>query len=71
MKWKDNKSTIIDNLALRLDKLEVEAGDRVVDANPQQEFTLEEKFNWFVKEIIPYYKAEVMRLHNISDEEYD
>lgn len=28
-------------------------------------------FNWYVKEIMPYYKAEVMRLHNISDEEYD
>ena len=28
-------------------------------------------FNWHVKEIIPYYKAEVMRFHNItSDEEY-
>jgi hypothetical protein len=28
-------------------------------------------FAWRVKEILPYYKAEVMRLHNISDEEYD
>jgi len=29
-------------------------------------------FNWFVKEIMPYYKAEVMRLHGItSDEEYN
>ena len=29
-------------------------------------------FNWHVKEIMPYYKGEVMRLHNItSDEEYN
>jgi hypothetical protein len=23
-------------------------------------------FNWYVREIMPYYKAEVMRLHNIT-----
>lgn len=28
-------------------------------------------FNWHVKEIMPYYTTEVMRLHNISDEDYD
>ncbi len=28
-------------------------------------------FNWHVKEIIPYYKSEVMRLHQLSDEEYN
>ena len=29
------------------------------------------KFNWYVREIMPYYKAEVMQVHNIaSDEEY-
>jgi len=29
-------------------------------------------FNWHVREIMPYYKSEVMRLHNItSDEEYN
>jgi len=29
-------------------------------------------FNWHVREIMPYYKAEVMRFHDItSDEEYN
>ena len=32
----------------------------------------EARFNWRVKEILPLYKLEVMRLHNItSDEEYN
>jgi hypothetical protein len=30
-----------------------------------------DKFNWTVAYILPYYKAEVMRVHNISSEEYD
>ena len=48
LKWKDNKS--IDNLSDRLYRLEAEAGDSVVNANSQQELTLEEKFNWFVRD---------------------
>jgi hypothetical protein len=28
-------------------------------------------FNWYVREIMPYYKAEVMRLHSITSDEYD
>ena len=28
-------------------------------------------FTWRVKEIMPYYKAEVMRFHNITSDEYD
>ena len=28
-------------------------------------------FNWHVRETMPYYKTEVMRLHNITDGEYD
>ena len=28
-------------------------------------------FNWHVKEIMPYYRAEVMRLHSITSDEYD
>lgn len=36
---------------------------------PMERYIL--KFNWYVREIMPYYKAEVMRLHNLtSDEEY-
>ena len=29
------------------------------------------KFKWFVKEIMPYYKKEVMSVHNLTSEEYD
>lgn len=28
-------------------------------------------FDWRVREIMPYYKAEVMRLHQFSEEEYN
>ena len=28
-------------------------------------------FNWHVREIMPYYKAEVMRFHSITSDEYD
>ena len=28
-------------------------------------------FNWYVKEIMPYYKAEVIQYHQISEDEYD
>ena len=31
----------------------------------------EYRFNWYVKNILPYYKQEVCRVHNISSEEYD
>ena len=32
----------------------------------------EARFNWRVKEVLPFYKLEVMSLHNITlDEEYD
>ena len=32
----------------------------------------EARFNWRVKEVLPFYKLEVMRLHNItSDEDYN
>ncbi len=29
------------------------------------------KFNWYVENILPYYKAEVMQVHKISEDEYD
>jgi hypothetical protein len=29
------------------------------------------RFNWYVERIMPYYKAEVMSVHNVSSEEYD
>lgn len=79
--WK-NKS--LDNLSDRLDRLEeeteVESGgdDGVAYATAQEleQMTPHENyvawFNWHVREIMPYYKSEVMRRHNItSDEEYN
>jgi hypothetical protein len=78
------KGKSIDNLSVRLDRLEeereVESGsdDGVAYATAQEleQMTPGERyvawFNWHVKEIMPYYKEEVMRVHNItSDEEYD
>jgi hypothetical protein len=29
------------------------------------------RFNWYIENIMPYYKAEVMRVHNLSEEEYN
>ena len=76
---KDNKS--LDKLSDRLDKLEAENNLSVTEF--QFGLTDEEfeklslmdkavlKFNWFVKEIMPYYKEEVMSVHNLTSEEYD
>ena len=39
--------------------------------NNSEHESFESRFNRFVREVMPYYKAEVMRIHNIkSDEEY-
>jgi predicted ATPase len=77
--WRRDKS--IDNLSSRLHKLEQEKVISVSDDVPYasveelQQMTPMERyiawFNWHVREIMPYYKEEVMRFHNISDEEYD
>ena len=79
--WGKIKS--IDNLSDRLDRLEgglihVNAAADYPYATTEEleQMTSTERhvawFNWHVREIMPYYKAEVMRLHNItSDEEYD
>ena len=79
----DPKRRYFEILSGRLGRLEEENGIVAVAAeegeeeqtNPEDSMTPEERhefrFNWFVHEIMPYYKAEVMRLHNItSDEEY-
>lgn len=29
------------------------------------------RFNWQVREIMPYYKAEVMSVHNLTSDQYD
>lgn len=61
----------------RLDRLEEEAAaeEQEQETNAYDSMTpwqkWEYKFNWLVKEIMPYYKEEVMRMHNItSDEDY-
>jgi len=75
------------NLSDRLDRLEEERGEvkpvEDNDANDRPYATSEELeqmssmeryvawFNWHVREIMPYYKAEVMRLHSITSDEYD
>lgn len=79
--WKGNKSATIDNLSDRLDRLEAEVFIKQSDADERQQQQELEKltpteryilnFNRSVKEIMPYYKAEVMQVHNISSEEYD
>lgn len=78
--WKDNKSITIDNLSDRLDRLEAEIFFiRQSNAEERQQelekLTSTERyalnFNRSVKEIMPYYKAEVMQVHNISSKEYD
>ncbi len=74
----------VDNLSGRLHKLEEEreiasssdepdvpyaTAEELKQMSPEERY--EARFNWYVKEIMPYYKAEVMRLHSIaSDEEY-
>ena len=78
--WKDKAATI-DNLSERLDRLEAEIFVNQLDAEDEQQQQELEKltpmeryilnFNRCVKEIMPYYKAEVMQVHSISSEEYD
>ncbi len=81
--WK-SKDKFLDNLSNRLDRLEEERGEvKPVTSNDCPYATAEELeqmssieryiawFNWRVREIMPYYKAEVMRLHNITSDEYN
>ena len=78
--WGKVKS--IDNISNRLGRLEkgTTVNQEIVSrpyatAEELEQMTDEERFeawfNWRVREIMPYYKAEVMHLHNISDDEYD
>ena len=68
----------------RLGRLEV--SEKIVSSNDTndvpyataeelEQMTDEERFeawfNWYVKKIMPYYKAYVIQYHNISEEEYD
>lgn len=81
-----NGSTI-DNLSTRLNRLETTTPANEANNFSEIEYryglteeefeklTLMEKrileFNWYVKNIMPYYKAEVMSVHNLTSEEYD
>jgi hypothetical protein len=75
----------VDNLSHRLDRIEEEEiteGDSSSKKNasnntdpeleklsPMERYIL--RFNWYVREIMHYYKVEVMQVHNIAtDEEY-
>jgi hypothetical protein len=75
---------IVDNLSDRLARIEEEITEEDSsmkkntsnNTDPELEkLSLMEryilKFNWYVREVMPYYKAEVMQVHNIAkDEEY-
>ena len=37
--------------------------------SPMEQYIL--RFNWYVREIMPYYKEEVMSVHGLTSEEYD
>jgi hypothetical protein len=72
----------VDNLSDRLDRIEEEITEEDSSKNtsnnpdpeleklsPMERYIL--RFNWYVREIMPDYKAEVMQVHNIAtDEEY-
>lgn len=72
----------VDNLSDRLDRIEEEITEDDSSKNTLNNTDLElEKlcpmerrilrFNWYTREIMPNYKAEVMQVHNIAtDEEY-
>jgi hypothetical protein len=75
----------IDELSDRLDRLEVEneisptsdmsisefglTEDELEKLSPMEKYIL--KFNWYVNQTMPYYKAEVMQVDNSTSEEYD
>jgi hypothetical protein len=75
--WKDKS---IDNLSDRLDRLEANNNnnnnnaatnqdpDELEKLTPMERYIL--KFNWYARQIMPYYKA-VMFVHNLTSEEYD
>ena len=73
---------LVDNLSDRLDRIGEEITEEDSSKNtsnntdpeleklsPMERYIL--KFNWYVREIMRCYKAEVMQVHNIvTDEEY-
>ena len=72
----------VDNLSDRLDRIEEEITEENSSKNTSNNTDPESeklspmgrhilRFNWYTREIVPYYKAEVMQVHNIAtDKEY-
>jgi hypothetical protein len=67
------KADLFEEFALRFWNTPVDSRSKILDKlSREEEDRLDEyKFNWYVKNILPYYKQEVCRIHNISSEEYD
>lgn len=67
------KADLFEEFALRFWNTPVYARSKILDKmSREEEDRLDEyRFNWYVKNILPYYKQEVCRVHNISSEEYD
>lgn len=64
---------LFEEFALRFWNTPVYARSKILDkmSREEEDRLHEYRFNWYVKNILPYYKQEVCRVHNISSEEYD
>ena len=67
------KADLFEEFALRFWNTPVYARSKILDkmSREEEDRLHEYRFNWYVKNILPYYKQEVCRVHNISSEEYD
>lgn len=67
------KADLFEEFALRFWNTPVYARSKILDkmSGEEEDRLHEYRFNWYVKNILPYYKLEVCRVHNISSEEYD
>lgn len=64
---------LFEEFALRFWNMPVYARSKILDkmSRGEEDRLHEYRFNWYVKNILPYYKQEVCRVHNISSEEYN
>jgi hypothetical protein len=67
------KADLFEEFALRFWNTSVDARSKILDkmSREEEDRLHEYRFNWYVKNILPYYKQEVCRVHNMSSEEYD
>lgn len=67
------KADLFEEFALRFWNTPVHTRSKILDkmSREEEDRLHEYRFNWYVKNILPYYKQEVCRVHNISSEEYD